>query len=63
MCIRDSSGLSFETEEFYLKTPQEMEALFADLPEALENTVRIASRCAFDFEFGKLHLPAYTRCV
>ena len=54
------SGLSFETEEFYLKTPQEMEALFADLPEALENTVRIASRCAFDFEFGKLHLPAYT---
>ena len=53
------SGLSFETEEFYLKTPQEMEALFADLPEALENTVRIASRCAFDFEFGKLHLPAY----
>ena len=54
------SGLAFETEEFYLKTPQEMEALFSDLPEALENTVRIADRCAFDFEFGRLHLPAFT---
>lgn len=50
---------AFETREFYLKTAQEMQTLFADVPEAAENTVRIAERCSFDFDFGTLHLPAF----
>ena len=50
---------AFETREFYLKTAWEMQTLFADVPEAAENTVRIAERCSFDFDFGTLHLPAF----
>lgn len=51
--------LRFPTREFYLKSPDEMEALFPYAPEAIENTVKIAKRCAFDFDFDTLHLPEY----
>ena len=65
MCIQtgttvlEPSPLSFETDEFYLKSEQEMRELFADTPEALDNTARIAARCQFDFTFGELKLPAF----
>lgn len=65
MCIQmnktldDSRDFAFETEEFYLKNGDEMSALFPDLPEALENTVKIAEMCDFGFEFDKLFLPAF----
>lgn len=65
MCIQtgttvlEPSPLSFETDEFYLKSEQEMRALFADTPEAIDNTVRIAKRCRFDFTFGEIKLPAF----
>ena len=65
MCIQmnktfdDSRDFAFETEEFYLKSGDEMSALFPDLPEALENTVKIADMCDFSFEFDKLFLPAF----
>ncbi len=65
MCIQtgttvlEPSPLSFETDEFYLKSEEEMRALFADTPEAIENTARIAARCHFDFTFGELKLPAF----
>ncbi len=45
--------------EQYLKTPEEMAELFADLPEALENTVEIARRCNLGLTFGKNVLPEY----
>lgn len=63
MCIQTNRTLAegkpvgFETEEFYYKSTAEMEALFGDIPEALENTVRIAEMCNFDFTFGNLYLP------
>lgn len=43
----------------YVKTAQEMEDLFSDLPEALENTVKIAERCRVEFDFSQVHLPRF----
>src|SRR5574337_630483 len=47
------------SEQQYLRSPEEMQRLFADLPEALENTVEIARRCNFSLHLGKSYLPAY----
>ncbi len=57
--LSDDNPLSFDTDEFYLKSGEEMSSLFYDLPEAVENTVKIAERCNFDFEFGKIKLPEF----
>ena len=43
----------------YLKTPEEMAALFADLPELIENSVELAKRCNLELSFGKYFLPAF----
>ena len=65
MCIQmgktldDPGRMKFETEEFYVKSEEEMAALFPNYPEALENTAKIADLCNLDFEFGKYHLPAF----
>ncbi|HUW52821.1 MAG TPA: DNA polymerase III subunit alpha, partial [Rhodanobacter sp.] len=47
------------SDQQYLKSPEEMAALFADLPEALENTVELARRCNLTLEFGKYYLPDF----
>ena len=47
------------SQQQYLKTPAEMAELFADLPEALENSVEIAQRCNLSLELGKNYLPAF----
>ncbi|MBT8442008.1 MAG: DNA polymerase III subunit alpha [Gammaproteobacteria bacterium] len=47
-------------ERQYLRTPEEMAELFADLPEALENTVEIAKRCTVELSLGESHLPEYS---
>ncbi len=57
--VEDDDRMSFETDDFYIKSPDEMEALFAYVPEALENTVKIAERCDVDFDFNTRHLPSY----
>ena len=65
MCIQmgktvdDPNRMRFETQEFYIKPEEEMRALFPNLPEALENTQRIADRCNVEFEFNHYHLPEY----
>jgi len=46
-------------EQQYLRTPEEMQALFADIPEALENTVEIAKRCTIELTLGKNFLPEF----
>jgi len=46
--VQDDNRMSYRTNQFYVKSPQEMAALFADYPEALRNTVEIASRCNFE---------------
>jgi DNA polymerase-3 subunit alpha len=55
--IHDEKRLKMAGDFFYLKTPDEMAAAFRDIPEALENTGRIAAMCNLDLEFGRLHLP------
>lgn len=57
--IDEDTGLEFSTDEFYLKSGDEMLELFSDIPEALENTNMIAQRCHVDFEFGKTKLPHF----
>lgn len=49
--VSDARRLRFETEEFYLKSEEEMRALFPDHPEAIENTLLVAEMC--DLELGK----------
>ncbi len=56
----EDGDTGFSTDEFYLKTDSEMEALFADVPEAVENTQKISDMCNVDFTFGEMHLPVYT---
>ena len=57
--IGDKSNLEFPTDEFYLKTEQEMLNAFPNLPEAVSNTQKIADRCNVEFEFGKIKLPFF----
>ena len=57
--INDTARLKFETNEFYLKTEDEMRALFPEYPEAADNTAKIAEMCNYDFEFGKYKLPRF----
>ena len=57
--VSDTDRLRFETDEFYLKSEEEMRALFPELGEAADNTVKIADMCNFEFEFGHYHLPRF----
>ncbi len=56
--VTDENRMRYEG-DYYLKSPEEMEALFGAVPEALENTVRIAERCQVSFKFHDLKLPAF----
>ena len=57
--VEDTNRMRFETQEFYIKSEEEMRELFPNLPEAFENTQRIAERCNVEFTFGKYHLPEF----
>lgn len=65
MCIQmektvdDPDRMKFETEEFYIKSPEEMSQLFEYVPEAISNTVEIAKRCNVEFDFNTRHLPSF----
>ncbi|MBQ9899406.1 MAG: DNA polymerase III subunit alpha, partial [Ruminococcus sp.] len=58
--LGEPNGMSFETDEFYVKSADEMAALFKGHEEALANTVKIAERCDVEFEFGEIKLPKFT---
>lgn len=57
--IYDDDKMEFQTDEFYLKTEEEMKSLFPDLTSAYENTQKIADRCNVEFEFGVRKLPNF----
>jgi DNA polymerase-3 subunit alpha len=57
--IQDADRMEFQTDEFYLKTTDEMYDLFSIVPEACENTNKIAEQCNFDFDFGHTKLPYF----
>ena len=57
--MTDTDRMRFETDDFYIKSPEEMKEFFPYLPEAIENTVKIAEKCNVEFEFGHTILPNY----
>ncbi|CEN89906.1 DNA polymerase III DnaE [[Clostridium] sordellii] len=57
--VNDPARMRFGSDEFYLKSRQEMESVFPDVQEALDNTVKIAQRCNVEFDFNTIHLPKY----
>lgn len=57
--LGQGNGLEFDSDEFYLKSEEEMHELFSHVPEAIENTQIIADRCNYDFEFGNTKLPHF----
>ena len=65
VCIGDGRTLNDPrrprhfSEQQYLRTPEEMAALFEDIPEAIENTFHIAARCSTEIELGKAYLPDF----
>ena len=65
LCIQTGTTMSdpnrwrFSTEEFYLKSADEMRAVFKELPDAYANTLAVAERCDVDLTFGQFHLPRY----
>lgn len=58
--LSEPNPLSFPTDEFYMKSETEMRELFANVPNAIENTIKIAEQCNVTFEFGKIKLPKFT---
>src|SRR5881628_672664 len=65
LCIQTGTNLGdpnrfrFSTEEFYVKSAEEMARVFAELPEACRNTLAVAERCNLTLDFGTFHLPRY----
>lgn len=57
--LSDTDRMRFEGTQFYLKSGEKMRELFPDVPEALENTMRIARRCNVELDFSTLHLPGF----
>ena len=57
--LNDTGRMMLKSEEFYLKSADEMEALLGHAPDALKNTLAIAEQCEFDFSFGGSHYPDF----
>ena len=57
--VEDKDRMRFETQEFYVKSEEEMRALFPNCPEAIGNTQKIVDLCDVEFEFGTYHLPEF----
>ena len=57
--VDEPNRMKFQTEEFYLKSEEELRQLFPGCDEAFENTVKIAQRCNLDFTFHEYHLPSF----
>jgi DNA polymerase-3 subunit alpha len=57
--LDEENRLKFQTNNFYFKSPSEMELLFQEVPEAVSNTLEVAERCNLDMEFGHFHFPRF----
>jgi DNA polymerase-3 subunit alpha len=55
--VLDEKRKKMADDGFYLKSPDEMADMFKDIPQAIENTAKIADMCDLELEFGRLHLP------
>jgi len=57
--VDDEKRMRFSNDQFYLKSEDEMRKIFAGIPEACNNTQKIAEKCDVNFTFGELHLPEF----
>jgi DNA polymerase III subunit alpha len=57
--LQDTGRFRFSTQEFYIKSAEEMARVFAELPEACQNTLAVAERCNLTLDFNQFHLPRY----
>ena len=57
--VDEPNRMKFQTEEFYVKSEEELRQLFPNCDEAFENTVKIADRCNLEFIFHEYHLPSF----
>ncbi|MFH1395523.1 MAG: DNA polymerase III subunit alpha [Candidatus Omnitrophota bacterium] len=57
--LSDTNRMRFQTDQLYFKSPDEMKKSFAEIPDALANTIKILDRCNLDFNFDELHLPHF----
>lgn len=57
--ITDEDRMRLSTNEFYFKSPQEMEKLFAEVPQACRNTIHIADQCHLELNFSQVSLPSF----
>ncbi|MFA4992201.1 MAG: DNA polymerase III subunit alpha [Candidatus Omnitrophota bacterium] len=57
--LDDPGHMKFQTDQFYFKSPEEMKALFKDVPEAISNTIKITEKCNLELDFKRTYLPHY----
>ena len=57
--VSDENRMRYANDQFYFKSEEEMRRIFADIPEAVDNTALIAERCNVEFDFDKMHIPYY----
>jgi DNA polymerase-3 subunit alpha len=57
--LSDTKRMKYTEEQFYLRSPEEMKARFAETPDAVRNTLEVAEKCDLQIEFGKLHYPVF----
>ena len=57
--LSDTNRMRYVKEQFYLRSPEEMAALFAEVPDAVRNSMEIAAKCNVEIEFGKLNYPVF----
>ena len=57
--LADEKRMRYAQDQFYLRSAEEMQALFREVPEAVRNTLEVAEQCNVEIEFGKLHYPVF----
>src|SRR6516165_222128 len=58
--LTDTKRMKYQEQQFYLRSAEEMKARFAEVPDALKNTLEVAEKCNLEIQFGKLHYPVFT---
>ena len=58
--LSDTKRMKYTEQQFYLRSAEEMSARFAEVPDAVRNTLEVAEKCNLEIEFGKLHYPVFT---
>lgn len=57
--LSDTKRMRYEREQFYLRSAEEMKSRFAEVPDAVKNTLEVAEKCNLEIEFGQLHYPVF----